>query len=253
MTYDGCAPCKNEKDIKTWKTPIAAPVPDASLITLCHIKVVKKISYNQGGIWELVGQSVIVRGRPLPYGTKSGHFETSNHSLFHELESAWVSKRGNEWAQRSAWAKQAGQSSEWWKRISQRTRKRPSIFVPMLDCSEPLCRGFNSNYALNFVGANLSIKYLSIFLWWIVLKRFSIIVESLPHQLWTALKNIHATKSWFIVIALCLFQYSRDLDRLSRTFSFLWNKKNNALRKPFFLERDAMYDSKTTNGMKKIS
>ena len=29
----------------------------------------------------------------------------------------------------------------------------------------------------------------------------------------------------------------KDLDRLSRTFSFLWNKRNNALRKPFFFRK----------------
>ena len=68
-------------------------------------------------------------------GTKTGCFETSNHSLSHELGGGWVSKRTNE-------ANNARLVNEWrceWrcKQMSKRTSGWRSTFVPICCYSEP--------------------------------------------------------------------------------------------------------------------
>ena len=72
-------------------------------------------------------------------GAKSGRFETSYHPLSHELVSEWVSQRGNEWAQQVGRSKRR---EEWCKWTRKGTSEWPSTYVPILGCSEPLCRDY---------------------------------------------------------------------------------------------------------------
>ena len=69
-------------------------------------------------------------------GTKPGHFETSNQSHSNELGSVQVSKQMSE-AERASKVSSVEKANE----LLVRVNERPSTYVPIIDCSEPLSRG----------------------------------------------------------------------------------------------------------------
>ena len=77
---------------------------------LCVYKEWLKAHYGSEQPWiemEGLGHSLIRSLAPLHCVSKPGGFETSNPILSHQLDSEWMSRRENEWAQQSARVKRA--------------------------------------------------------------------------------------------------------------------------------------------------